>query len=158
MTLEKSVKNAYGQSVEGTRRGDTFAELEEIKEYIKNSKQIVVPNWNKAKIEVINQVLDEFGLSPAQHLEFHTNSCDLTRMPALTKAIMALDISSCDLVIARGRLGVPGSGSLLVILDKKGRLLSAALSPAHVIHGKSVSEAVKDEITAALERVGLEKK
>jgi hypothetical protein len=158
MNLEKSIKNAYQESVDGTRRGDSFEELDEIKEYIKNAKHITVPNWNKAKIEIINQVLEEFGLSQAEHLEFHTNSSDLTRMPAVTKAIMALDISDCDLVIARGRLGVPGSGSMLVIIDNKGRLLSATSSPAHVIHGKSVQDAVKDEITAALERVGLERK
>lgn len=157
MNLEKSIKNAYQESVDGTRRGDSFAEVQEIKEYIENAKRIIVPNWNKAKIEIINQVLKDFGLEKADHLEFHTNSSDLTRMPALSKAIMALDISSCDLVIARGRLGIPGSGSMLVIIDNKGRLLSAAISPAHVIHGKSVQDAVKDEITIALERIGFSK-
>lgn len=157
MSLEKSIKNAYQESVDDSRRGDQFSEVQEIKAYIQNSKRIVVPNWNTAKINVINEVLEEFGLPCAQHLEFHTNSCDLTRIPALTKAIMALDISSCDLVIARGRLGVPGSGSLLVIIDNKGRLLSAAMSPAHVIHGKSVPDAVRNEITSALQRVGFKK-
>ncbi|MCK9152531.1 DUF3236 domain-containing protein [Methanobacterium alcaliphilum] len=157
MNLEKSIKNAYQESVDGTRRGDSFAEVKKIKAYIKNAKRIIVPNWNKAKIDVVNQVLKDFELKKAEHLEFHTNSCDLTRMPALSKAIMALDISSADLVIARGRLGVPGSGSMLVIIDNKGRLLSATISPAHVIHGKSVQDAVRDEITAALERIGFSK-
>nr|WP_282731780.1 DUF3236 domain-containing protein [Methanobacterium alcaliphilum] len=155
--MEKSIKNAYQESVDGTRRGDSFAEVKKIKAYIKNAKRIIVPNWNKAKIDVVNQVLKDFELKKAEHLEFHTNSCDLTRMPALSKAIMALDISSADLVIARGRLGVPGSGSMLVIIDNKGRLLSATISPAHVIHGKSVQDAVRDEITAALERIGFSK-
>lgn len=71
---------------------------------------------------------------------------------------MALDIVDCDLVIARGRLGVPGSGSMLVIMDSKGRILSAALSPPHIIHKKSVEKAVKDEMTTALKRIGLNEK
>ena len=49
---------------------------------------------------------------------------------------------------------MPGSGSLLVIMDNKGRVLSAATSPSHVLHGKKVEDAVKDEITQALLRIG----
>ena len=114
--LEESIKNGYKESAIGTRRGDTLRELEEIKAYILKADRIVVPNWNEDKISVINEVLEEFGLCRATHIQFHTNCCDLTRMPVITKALMALDISDCDLVIARGRLGVPGSGSMLVII------------------------------------------
>lgn len=155
MTLEKSIGNAFQESVTGIRKGDTPAELAEIRKYLLASRTIVVPNHNGVKIGVINEVLGEFGLPGAKHLAVPTSSCDVTRMPALTKALMALDISDADLVIARGRLGVPGSGSMLVILDTKGRLLSAALSPAHVIHRKTVGQAVRDEMRIALERVGL---
>ncbi len=102
----------------------------------------------------INEVLAEFGLPAATHLLLPTACADLSRMPAVTKACMALDLSPSDLVIARGRLGVPGSGSMLVILDAKGRILSAALSPANCLHGKEVSDAVRDEMREALVRVG----
>lgn len=155
MSLEKCIGNAFRESADGVRKGDTPAELAEIRKYLLSSRTIVVPNHNGVKINVINEVLAEFGLPAAHHLAVPTSSCDVSRMPALTKALMALDISDADLVIARGRLGVPGSGSMLVILDKKGRVLSAALSPAHVIHGKSVSDAVRDEMRNALVRVGL---
>lgn len=158
MGLEKSIKIAYQESIDSKRKGDNFEELNKIRDYILNAKKIVVPNWNKAKLKVINQVLKDFGLGEARYLEFHTNSCDLTRMPAINKAIMALDITSCDLVIARGRLGVPGSGSMLVIIDNKGRLLSAAISPPHILHGQSLQKAVQKEILTALERLGFESK
>ncbi|QUH23150.1 DUF3236 domain-containing protein [Methanobacterium alkalithermotolerans] len=158
MQLENLIKNAYQESADGIRKGDLIKEVVGIREYILNSKKIIVPNWNKAKLDVINQVLKEFGLRKAKHLEFHTSSCDLTRMPAINKAIMALDIAPCDLVIARGRLGVPGSGSMLVIIDNKGRLLSAAISPPHIIHGKTIKDAVYYEMTLALERLGFTRK
>jgi hypothetical protein len=158
MSLEEKTRNAYSESAHGTRKGDSLPEVEEIQQYVKNASKIVVPNRNDVKITVINEVLREFGLNLASHLQFHTNCCDVSRIPVLTKAQMALDISDCDLVIARGRLGVPGSGSMLVIMDKKGRILSAALSPAHILHHKSVRDAVRDEITDALERIGFLRK
>ncbi len=114
----------------------------------------MVPNKNTVKTSAINEVLTRFNLPSAEHVFIHTNSADLSRTPAITKAILALDICDCELVIARGRLGVPGSGSLLVIMDKKGRILSAATSPSHILHGKEVQDAVKDEITEALVRIG----
>ncbi|WP_319578793.1 DUF3236 domain-containing protein [uncultured Methanospirillum sp.] len=154
MELEQIVENAYYESVTGVRTGDTKNECREIRRYIRDAEEIVIPNHNEEKVVAINEVLEEFGLSQAKHLQIHTDACDLSRMPAMTKAIMALDICSCDLVIARGRLGIPGSGSILVILDKKGRILTASLSPPHIVHGKPVSEAVRDEMTAALERIG----
>lgn len=158
MSMEEKIRIAYHQSATGTRKGDTLGEVEEIKRYIQKSADIVIPNWNDEKILVINEVLSEFGLAKAKHLEFHTNCSDLSRMPAITKALMALDITGCDLVIARGRLGVPGSGSMLVIMDNKGRILTASLSPAHLLHNKEVGEAVRDEITRALEKTGLERR
>jgi hypothetical protein len=154
MNIEESIKNAYRESANNTRTGDTTAELDAIRTVIRNSKSIVVPNRNGVKITVINEVLKEFGLTQATHLQCDTYSSDLSRMPAVTKATMALDVSESDLVIARGRLGVPGSGSMLVVMDAKGRILTAGFSPSHVIHGKPVADAVRDEMRMALERIG----
>ena len=154
MNLDQVIENAYFESVIGVRKGDSYSETEEIRRYIRNAREIVIPNHNDEKVTVINEVLEAFGLTQAKHLEVHTNSCDISRMPAVTKALMALDISSCDLVIARGRLGIPGSGSMLILVDNKGRILSAALSPSHIIHGKTVTDAVRDEMQSALERIG----
>ncbi|BDZ68052.1 DUF3236 domain-containing protein [Methanobacterium ferruginis] len=154
MNIEKTIKNAYQESVRDERFGDTEDELIALRNHIRSCKRIVVPNKNTVKTSAINEVLTEFNLPSADHLCIHTNSADLSRTPAITKALLALDICDCDLVIARGRLGVPGSGSLLVIMDKKGRILSAATSPSHIVHGKEVEEAVKDEITQALLRIG----
>ncbi|MDP3624227.1 MAG: DUF3236 domain-containing protein [Methanobacteriaceae archaeon] len=157
MGLENLIKTAYKESMDGNRRGDKLEEIESIQKYIKSSKRIIVPNWNQTKVNVINEVLNEFKLSKAEHLKFHTNSADLSRMPAITKAQMALDLCDCDLVIARGRLGVPGSGSLMVILDSKGSILTGATSPSHIVHKKDLTDAVRDEITICLERIGFKK-
>jgi hypothetical protein len=157
MDLDQIVENAYFESVSGVRTGDTKTECRELRRYIRDAREIIIPNHSDAKVIAINEVLEEFGLSKAKHLQIHTDACDVSRMPAITKAIMALDICSCDLVIARGRLGIPGSGSMLVILDKKGRILTASLSPPHIIHGKVISEAVRCEMTNALERIGFHK-
>ena len=71
--------------------------------------------------------------------------------------ILQTPISECDLIIARGRLGIPGSGSLLIFIDNKGRILTAGMSPSHVIHQKSLEEAVYEEAVEALEKIGFEK-
>lgn len=157
MSLEKKISCAYEESALGTRKGDSKAEVLEIQSFIRNAKTIIVPNWNEEKLHAINHTLKIFGIRAAVHLQFYTNCCDVSRMPALTKAEMALDMSEGDLIIARGRLGVPGSGSMLIIMDKKGRILSAALSPPHVIHNKTVGEAVQHELIHALERIGFER-
>jgi len=154
MVFEKIIKSAYEESVSGKRRGDKKDELEAIQEYIRSCQKIVVPNHNHVKTEAINDVLKRYNLPLAEHLKVNTNYADLTRIPAIYKAVLALDICDCDLIIARGRLGVPGSGSLLVLMDKKGRILSAATSPSHVLHKKNLKDAVIDEMTIALERIG----
>lgn len=156
--LEQSIADGYRQSREGTRTGDTDLELARIRSYIRHAERIVVPNHNAEKVTIINTILQEFGIRTAEHLCIPTTSPDLTRMPAISKALLALDITGADLVIARGRLGIPGSGSMLVILDTRGRILSAALSPPHVIHQKPVPDAVRDEMEDALLRIGLRKK
>ncbi len=155
MTFQEKIKIAYNESVNGQRFGDKEEELEAIQEYVLSCTKILIPTTNQTKINVINEVLNSFNLPKAETINLPTYCADLTRMPAISKAIMALDLNDCDLIIARGRLGVPGSGSMMVLIDNKGRVLSAALSKSHVIHKKKLEDAVKDEIINLLDRIGL---
>lgn len=157
MALERIIKNAFEESENYCRFGDTLEEITEIQKYIKNAGNIYVPNKNGKKVEVINQVLKEYGLAEAKILQINTNMADTSRMPALAKAYMALDQIDADLIIARGRLGIPGSGSLLIFIDNKGRILTAGTSPPHEIHKKPIEEAVYSEACEALERIGFKK-
>lgn len=155
MKIEDIIKNAGEQSLNGTRRGDSEDEIRFIQGYLKSARKIVIPTGNKGKVESINGVLMKFGLPIAEQLPINTSASDLNRMPAIAKATMAVDQCECDVVIARGRLGVPGSGSLLVITDHKGRILTATISPSHVIHRKDLKTVVAGEIQHALQRIGL---
>ena len=157
MAFEKMIRNAFEESRNNCRFGDTIEEITEIQNYIKNAEKIYIPNKNGIKVEVLNQVLSEYGLPQAEILQINTNTADTSRIPALAKAYMALDQSDADLIIARGRLGIPGSGSLLIFIDNKGRILTCGTSPSHVIHQKSLEEAVYSEACEALEKIGFEK-
>ena len=157
MAFEKMIQNAFEESRNDCRFGDTLDEIAEIQEYIRNAEKIYVPNKNGIKVEVLNEVLKSYGLPEAEILQIDTNTADTSRIPALAKAYMALDQSDADLIIARGRLGIPGSGSLLVFIDNKGRILTAGTSPSHVIHKKSIEEAVYEEACEALEKIGFKK-
>ena len=157
MAFEEMIKNAFKESEDDCRFGDTLEEISEIQEYIKNAQKIYIPNKNGIKVEVLNKVLKEYGIKKASILQINTNTADTSRIPALAKAYMALDQSDADLIIARGRLGIPGSGSLLVFIDSKGRILTAGSSPSHVIHEKSIEKAVYEEACEALEKIGLKK-
>lgn len=158
MAFEKMIKKAFEESRNNCRFGDTLEEIGEIQDYIKNAEKIYIPNKNGIKVEVLNQVLNEYGLQNAQILHINTNTADTSRIPALAKAYMALDQSDADLIISRGRLGIPGSNSLLIFIDNKGRILTCATSPSHLIHGKTLEEAVYSEACEALEKIGFEKK
>jgi hypothetical protein len=157
MAFEKMIKNAFDESRNNCRFGDTIEEITEIQNYISNAKKIYIPNKNGIKVEVLNNVLNEYNLPEAEILQINTNTADTSRIPALAKAYMALDQSDADLIIARGRLGIPGSGSLLIFIDNKGRILTAGTSPSHLIHKKSIEEAVYEEACEALEKIGFEK-
>lgn len=157
MAFENMIKNAFEESENNTRFGDTIEEIMEIQEYIRNAEKIYIPNKNGIKVEVLNRVLKSYGLAEAKILQINTNTADTSRIPALAKAYMALDQSDADLIIARGRLGIPGSGSLLIFIDSKGRILTAGTSPSHVIHKKTIEEAVYSEACEALEKIGFEK-
>ena len=157
MAFEKMIQNAFEESRNDCRFRDTLDEIAEIQEYIRNAEKIYVPNKNGIKVEVLNEVLKSYGLPEAKILQIDTNTADTSRIPALAKAYMALDQTDADLIIARGRLGIPGSGSLLIFIDNKGRILTAGTSPSHVIHKKSIEEAVYEEACEALEKIGFKK-
>ena len=157
MAFEKMIHNAFEESRNNCRFGDTLGEIHEIQEYINNAKKVCVPNKNGIKVEVLNKVLREYNLHQAEILQINTNTADTSRIPALAKAYMALDQSDADLIIARGRLGIPGSGSLLIFIDNKGRILTCGTSPSHAIHKKSIEEAVYEEACEALEKIGFNK-
>ena len=157
MAFERIIKNAFEESENNSRLGDTIEEINEIQKYIKNAKKIYIPNKNGIKVNVLNKVLSEYGLPQAEILEVNTNTADTSRIPALAKAYIALDQCECDLVIARGRLGIPGSGSLLIFIDNKGRILTGGMSPSHIIHQKPIEEAVYNEAVEALEKIGFKK-
>ena len=157
MAFERIIRNAFEESRNNCRFGDTIEEITEIQNYIKNAERICIPNKNGIKVEVLNQVLSEYGLPQADILQINTNTADTSRIPALAKAYMALDQSDADLIISRGRLGIPGSGSLLIFIDNKGRILTCGTSPSHLIHQKSLEEAVYSEACEALEKIGFEK-
>ena len=157
MAFEKMIRNAFEESRNNTRLGDTLEEITEIQEYIKNAEKIYIPNKNGIKVEVLNKVLKSYGQPEAKILQINTNTADTSRIPALAKAYMALDQSDADLIIARGRLGIPGSGSLLIFIDNKGRILTAGTSPSHIIHKKTIEDAVYSEACEALEKIGFEK-
>ncbi len=157
MAFEKMIQNAFEESLNDSRFGDTLEEIQEIQNYIKNAKKVYIPNKNGIKVEVLNKVLEEYNLPQAEILQLNTNTADTSRIPALAKAYIALDQSDADLIIARGRLGIPGSGSLLIFIDNKGRILTCGTSPSHVIHKKTIEEAVYNETCEALEKIGFNK-
>lgn len=157
MAFEKMIQNAFEESLNDSRFGDTLEEIQEIQNYIKNAKKVYIPNKNGIKVEVLNKVLEEYNLPQAEILQLNTNTADTSRIPALAKAYIALDQSDADLIIARGRLGIPGSGSILIFIDNKGRILTCGTSPSHVIHKKTIEEAVYNEACEALEKIGFNK-
>lgn len=157
MAFEKMIQNAFEESLNDSRFVDTLEEIQEIQNYIKNAKKVYIPNKNGIKVEVLNKVLEEYNLPQAEILQLNTNTADTSRIPALAKAYIALDQSDADLIIARGRLGIPGSGSLLIFIDNKGRILTCGTSPSHVIHKKTIEEAVYNEACEALEKIGFNK-
>ena len=98
MAFEKMIKNAFNQSRDNCRYGDTLEEIAEIQDYIKNAKSICIPNKTGIKVKVLNKVLKEYGLPQAEILQIDTNTADTSRIPALAKAYIALDQCECDLI------------------------------------------------------------
>lgn len=158
MAFEEMIKKALDESRNNCRLGDTLEEVQEIQNYIKNAEKIYIPNKNGIKVDVLNKVLREYNLPSAKILQINTNEADSNRSPAFAKAIMALDVCDADLIIARGRLGLPGSGSLLLFVDNKGRILTCGTSPSHAISQKTLEDAVYEEANEALQKIGFRKK
>ena len=161
MKIEESIRRAYIESYNGTRKGDKKEEVELIKQTILNAKNIVVATNNPKKFKVVKDILLEI-LDKEKNknivvskIDIPTEVSDLTRMPALNKGLIAVDTSNADIIIARGRFGVPGSGSMLLIMDNKGRILTGSLSPSSIIHKKSIEDTVKSELIDALKRIGI---
>jgi hypothetical protein len=154
--MEKIIKKAYIQSIENNRRGDEKEEVEAIKRIILNAKKIIIATNNQKKFKVISDILSRVVNAKIEMLNINTNCADLTRMPAVSKGLIAVDTEEADVVVARGRLGVPGSGSMLVIMDGKGRVLSASLSPSSVVHKEDIETRIRKELIDALKRIGIE--
>ncbi|MEO2241477.1 MAG: FeGP cofactor biosynthesis guanylyltransferase HcgB family protein [Euryarchaeota archaeon] len=155
MNLGRLLLRAVRESIEGRRRGDRRGEVRAVRERLRTAERIVMATSNRKKLEAVNEVLRSFGLPEAEMHEVPTEMADATPCPALFKALLGVQTSDADVVIARGRLGVPGSGAMTVFVDDRCRILTAALSPPHVLHGMSVREAVRRETRRALERLGL---
>ncbi len=153
--MEEIIKNAFIESINNIRGGDKEEEIKKIQEKIRNAKKIVVATNNEKKFKVIKDIMLKICNAEIKMLDIDTRFADLTRMPALNKGLMAVDTEKADLYIARGRLGVPGSGSMLIILDEKGRVLTASLSPSSVIHKEDIGERIKKELVDALNRIGI---
>ncbi|ADG12808.1 FeGP cofactor biosynthesis guanylyltransferase HcgB family protein [Methanocaldococcus infernus] len=153
--LSNLIKRAYLQSLKGEREGDREEEVEAIRETIKSAKKIVVATNNEKKFKVIKNIISEICDAEIKMIDLDTKVADLSRMPAIAKGLIALDVEDADLYIARGRLGVPGSGSMLVIMDSKGRILTASLSESSAIHKESLERRIEKEVKDALRRVGL---
>ena len=83
MAFEKMIQNAFNESANDCRFGDTLEEIAEIQDYIRNAEKICVPNKNGIKVEVLNEVLNEYGLPQAEMLQIDTNTADTSRIPAL---------------------------------------------------------------------------
>ncbi|WP_181507942.1 DUF3236 domain-containing protein [Methanococcus maripaludis] len=155
MNLEKTIKCAYEESLNNTRFGDKIEEIYAIQSILKSAKNVTVATSNEKKFKVVSDIISRITDANISMLELPTNSADLTRMPALNKGLIAVDSSDADLIITRGRLGIPGSGSLLLIMDRKGRILTGSVSPSSIIHKNPIEKTVELELITALERIGI---
>ncbi len=153
--MEDIIKNAYLESLFKKRKGDKIEEVERIKNTILNAKKIVVSTNNQKKFNVIKSIMEKICKADIKMIDINTELADLTRMPAVYKGLIAVDTEDADIYISRGRLGVPGSGAMLVILDKKGRILSASLSVSSALDKRNIEEKVREELITALRRVGV---
>ncbi|WP_018154521.1 FeGP cofactor biosynthesis guanylyltransferase HcgB family protein [Methanothermococcus thermolithotrophicus] len=155
LDFQESIKTAYLESLNRTRKGDKPEEVELIKKKILESKNIVIATNNPKKFKVVKNIISKIVNADIKMIEISTDVADLTRTPAINKGLIAVDSKDADIVIARGRLGVPGSGSMLVIMDNKGRILTGSLSPSSVIHKEDIEQRIKNELIEALNRVGI---
>ena len=147
-------REAYLQSLSGERRGDRPEEVEYLRRYLKGSKWGVITD-NPLKFSLFKNTLSLFGIDNVVQLNVPTDAFDLLQMPALGKALAGRNISDCDLILSRGRLGLPGSGALTVLVNSCGDVVSAVTSPPHVVHRLSLETAVFLDTFRLLRRIGL---
>ena len=50
MAFERMIKNAFEESRNNTRMGDTAEEINELQNYIKNAEKIYIPNKDGIKV------------------------------------------------------------------------------------------------------------
>jgi len=147
-------REAYLQSLSGKRKGDRPQEVEYLKQRLKSSKWGVVTD-NPLKFRLFKNTLSLFGIDRVVQLEIPTDPFDLLQIPVLGKALAGRNVSDCDLFLARGRLGLPGSGALTVLVSSCGDVVSAVTSPPHVVHGLSLETALFLDTFRLLSRLGL---
>jgi hypothetical protein len=150
-------KNAYLESLTGNRKGDKPEETEKIVELLKKGTLGIATN-NYKKFLIAKKVAQSFGIKNVQQITIPTNCFDLTPIPALSKATAGSFISDCDFLLARGRLGAPGSGALTVLIHKSGAIVSAVTSPPSHIHKLPLEQSLIADLTTLFRRLGMERK
>ncbi|MEO2069157.1 MAG: FeGP cofactor biosynthesis guanylyltransferase HcgB family protein [Desulfurobacteriaceae bacterium] len=149
----KVFRKAISESLEGKRKGDKPSETALIRESIRKGKLGIVSS-NSVKFNLMKNTISTFGINKVKWVKIPTENFDLTDIPALFKALAGRNVEDCDFFLARGRLGVPGSGALTVLIDKLGRILSAVTSPPHHLHCLSLETAVILDTIRVLRRIG----
>ncbi|SNR90383.1 FeGP cofactor biosynthesis guanylyltransferase HcgB family protein [Desulfurobacterium atlanticum] len=147
-------KKGFLESISGNRKGDKKEETAAIKKLILNSKIGIVTD-NVEKFKAFKHALSMFGIKKVEKISIPTEYFDLTQIPALSKALSGKYVSDCELFIARGRLGLPGSGAFTVIVDRYSNILSAVSSPPHHFHRLSTETAIFLDTINLLKRVGI---
>ncbi|OMH39957.1 FeGP cofactor biosynthesis guanylyltransferase HcgB family protein [Desulfurobacterium indicum] len=147
-------KMAFQESLNGVRKGDKPEETAAIKKSILKGKFGVVTN-NFKKFSVFRNILAMFGIKNVSQIDVNTNCFDFEQIPSLAKALSGRYFKSCDFYIARGRLGLPGSGAFTVIVDVYGNVVSGVSSPSHHLHKFSLETALFFDIFRLLRRLGI---
>jgi len=154
---ESIFEKAYLISLKGNRKGDLPSETTLLVEKIKKSTIGVVTS-NPRKFEIFKRTLSMFGLNKVVPVEIPTDCFDLTDIPALSKALAGRKFrysTGAELFVARGRLGLPGSGALTVLVSTEGEILSAVTSPPHHLGNYPLETALFVDTFNLLLRLGL---
>ncbi len=147
-------KEAFEESLKGVRKGDKPEETQTLRKLLSGGRFGVVTD-NDRKFTVFKSVLAMFGINDVVQIRVPTGVFDLQQIPSLSKALSGRNFKECDFYIARGRLGLPGSGAFTVIIDVYGNVLSAVTSPPHHLHGFSLETAVFFDAFRLFRRLGL---
>ncbi len=152
-------ERAFEQSLENKRRGDLPEETAYLAKLVKNSR-IALISGNAEKVEIFKNTLRLFGIEKtAEVILKNSSQFDLCDTPAIAKAIAGKNLyQKADLYLARGRLGLPGSGALTVLINKSGQILSAVTSPPHHLGNYPLETAVFVDTFNLLLRLGLKPK